>query len=216
MTDDARRRAADPRRADPLPCGVEPTSLLTQVCEGHGSELTEHQVGCPHCQAELERSRGLWSPFDGLAREKVRAPQAVVARALQWVREMAGDRPQAARFRMENLPVGRAEPAGESWVSARVVIRSVRLAAEQVDGVRVALGHLVASTSEAATPRPGHAADDMSVDGRTVLEVAIAADYGQDLHALAERIRARVADEVRRLTGRPPAAVDVLVDDVLT
>ncbi|GAA4921953.1 putative alkaline shock family protein YloU [Actinomycetospora succinea] len=218
MTDDARPRAADPERADTLPCGTDSASLLTQVCEGRGSELTEHQAACPHCQAELRRCRELWSPVDGLAREPVRAPQAVVARALAWVREMAGDQPQAARFRMADLPDGRTGPAGESWIAARVVIRSARLAAEQVDGVRVALGHLVAApsaTSSAAPPQVGSPAPDGSQDERTVLEVAIAADYGQDLYALAERIRVRVVDEVRQLTGRAPTAVDVLVDDVL-
>lgn len=214
MTDDAHphpRPPASARAGTLLPCGVEPADLLAQVCDGRGGELTAHQAGCPHCQAELERCRGLWAPFDGLAREPVRAPQAVVARALEWVREMAGDRPQESRFPLDNLPDRGTGPAGESWVSARVVIRSARLAAEQVDGVRVALGHLVSAPPGPARLRSSSGSED----GRTVLEVAIAADYGQDLHALAERIRVRVATEVRELTGRSPTAVDVLVDDVL-
>jgi uncharacterized alkaline shock family protein YloU len=50
----------------------------------------------------------------------------------------------------------------------------------------------------------------------TAIELTLAADYGQDLRALAERIRSEVTAGVRALTGLDPVAVSVVIDDVFS
>ncbi len=53
------------------------------------------------------------------------------------------------------------------------------------------------------------------VAGRsTAIEVTLAADYGTDLVALGEQIRAEVTDRVRDLTGLEPVVVTVRIEDV--
>lgn len=92
------------------------------------------------------------------------------------------------------------EGQGQTRIAARVVMVLARHLAGRVPGVRVALSGLVAGVA-------GHS---------TVVEITLAADYGQDLVALAARIRATVADGIRRHTGLEPVAVMVHVDDVFT
>jgi uncharacterized alkaline shock family protein YloU len=54
------------------------------------------------------------------------------------------------------------------------------------------------------------------VAGRsTVIEITVAADYGQELHSLAQRIRTAVGGTVRSVTGLDPVEVTVVIDDVL-
>ena len=48
----------------------------------------------------------------------------------------------------------------------------------------------------------------------TALRVTIAAGWGEDPYALADRIRHAVADAVRTTTGLQPVQIDIIVDDV--
>lgn len=208
----------------PLLCGIEPVDLLAQVCDGHGERLSAHQRQCPHCRLTLADYQRLWAPFVELAAEPVRAPRGLVERALSYVRETASglgpvllpldERPDAPP------PVGIDTPAsavpGRSWVGARVVVLSARLAAQGVPGVRLALSHLdvVPGAARSAPIDAVKEGDPTSRRRVTVLEVTVAADYGQDLHDLGRRIRWEVTHRVEALIGVRPASVSVHVDDV--
>jgi uncharacterized alkaline shock family protein YloU len=58
-------------------------------------------------------------------------------------------------------------------------------------------------------PRPGW-------PERTAITLTLAADYGQDLRALAKRIRSEVHRPGPRVTGLDSVTVSVVIDDVFT
>jgi uncharacterized alkaline shock family protein YloU len=201
-----------PDRADPggpgaglagarLVCGADADALLAQVAEGRGGRPTAHQQDCPHCQAALVEYERAWAPVAWLATEPVHAPDALVEVALQRIRTAA----QHPSFGL--LPDG----GGLTRIAARVVVVTARETAARIPGVRVALGRLTPPGA------PGAPRVEAGVAGRsTAIELTLAADYGQDLPALAERIRREVTRAVHQLTGLDPIAVSVLIDDVLT
>ena len=95
---------------------------------------------------------------------------------------------------------------GATRIAARVVVFCAREAAERVEGVRGALGHL------------GDVGDrvEVGLTGATAMvELTLAASYGQDLQALGRRVRRDVEREVRDLTGLTVVSVSVHVDDLL-
>jgi uncharacterized alkaline shock family protein YloU len=125
---------------------------------------------------------------------------------------------------------------GSTRIAARVVVVTARRSAQEVAGVRVALSKLAsddlganpepetdddpASAAQVARPALGRADEHAprvvaGVAGEsTAIEITLAADYGTDLAALGERIRQRVRERVRAVTGLEPAVVTVHIDDV--
>lgn len=186
----------------PLPCGSDPDVLLAQVADGHGGERTVHQAGCPHCQATLAEYTRLWAGIDELTAAEVHAPPGLFDRALATIREQAGP-----------SGYGRVTDGQESFlVAARAVVAVAGHAARSSAGVRVALGALgeptASSPSSLSTPTAG-------LSGRSVaVELVVAAEYGHDLHRLAEHVRERVAAEVHAQTGLDVVTVDVAITDV--
>lgn len=177
----------------PLACGASPDALLAQVADGHGSDRDAHQAGCPHCEATLAEYTRLWAPVAAVSDERVRAPRSVLDAVLADVRAAAG-------------PAGwaRFEDRGhEVLVAARVVVAVAGRAAADVDGVRVALGGLAAGGVEAG------------VSGRSVaIELTVAAEYGYDLHRVADALRARVAAALDVHAGLDAGSIGVVVTDV--
>ena len=194
----------------PLTCGTDPQQLLDQVGDGRGSDLDDHQAGCPHCQQALRIYRRLWAPFEILAAQTVRAPRGMASRAVAWIRAVYDDT-TATPLPITGLPPGLP---GTATVTTRVVIRCARLAAEQVDGVRLALSEL--STSPPAAHSGSDPGRGQAPEEDIVLVMTVAAEHGHDLHALGRRIRTAVDDALRSLTGRTPRSIDVHIDDVLT
>jgi uncharacterized alkaline shock family protein YloU len=114
---------------------------------------------------------------------------------------------------------------GRTRISARVVVAVARESAQAVPGVRVALSkHITSRTGDRSDVRGGTAGNPAGgaevvagVAGRsTAIEITLVADYGVDLHRLAEHVRAAVAAEVRALTDLEPVQVTVVIDDIFT
>ncbi|GEL20549.1 Asp23/Gls24 family envelope stress response protein [Pseudonocardia asaccharolytica] len=184
-----------------LACGAEADDLLAQVAEGRAGERTPHQRLCPHCQATLAEYDRAWAPVRELAARKVHAPGEIVEAALRHIRGAA-----------ENPTYGLLTNGdGITRIAARVVAVTARETAARVSGVRVALSRL-----PAADTRSDQQADAGVAGESTAIKLTLAADYGQDLHALAERIRSEVTNEVRTLTGLDPVVVSVVIDDVFS
>lgn len=185
-----------------LPCGIEGEDLLEQVAEDRtpDAETAAHQHGCRHCRAALEEYRRVWSPVQDLAHQEVRAPSAVIERALARVRTLVDD-PTAG------LLDDAASGPGSTRIAARVVVVCAREAAERIEGVRGALGRVGEVDERVGVGLTGATA---------VVELTLAASYGQDLQALGRRVRRDVEREVRSLTGLTVVSVSVHVDDILT
>lgn len=204
-----------------LACGRDTESLVEQVALDRAGELDAHQRGCPHCRAALAEFDRLWRPVRAVAAERPRAPESVIDQALRGIRGVTAD-PDFGRLDGGD---------GDTRIAARVVVNLSRHLASQVPGVRIALSKLVAAgsgplplvTDDTAPTLPGalsprgHRPEVTAgmAGGSTAVEITLAADYGVDLVALGERIRATVADGIRRWTGLEPVAVTVNVDDVL-
>ena len=196
-----------------LPCGADTDDLVERVAAGTetGGGLTgetgaqaAHRATCPHCRAALEEYRRLWSSVSDLADTVVTAPDAVIDRALARVRAVA-----------DNPTVGRVEAApgdrsGTTWLAARVVVVCARLAAEEVEGVRAALGR-VGRSGERSSPQ----VEVGLAGGTAVVELTLAAAWPRDLQALGREVRARVVEEVRAVTGLSSVTVDVHIDTLL-
>ena len=195
-----------------LPCGADTDDLLEQVAIRDVAAVVDearvrHQRGCPHCRAALEEYRRLWGPVDALAATVVRAPEAVIDRALARVRAVA-DNPAVGLLDEDD-----GSP-GSTWIAARVVVACARIAAEEVDGVRAVLGRIDDDeTAAAVSGRGGDAVVDVGLSGGTaVVALTVAAGWRQDLQVLAQDVRELVARRVREMTGIRTVTVDVHVD----
>jgi uncharacterized alkaline shock family protein YloU len=205
-----------------LPCGRDPEELLEQVAE-HGAEARdEHQRGCLHCQAALAEFDRLWAPMRTVAADRPQAPPGVLDSVLSSIRGVSED---AEFARLD-------EGFGHTRISGRVVASIARHHAARVAGVRGALGKLDRAGHRHGEPDPDypetsvHAAlpADMARGPRasagvagasTAIEIVLAADYGRDLVALADDVRAAVVAGVRAYTGLEPVSVSVVIDEVL-
>ena len=188
--------------ADDLPCGSSRDDLLEQVADGAAAQRTTHQRGCPHCQAALAEYDRLFAPVRALAAQPVPVPDTVLAEVLRRVR---GSVPDADYGVLSG-------PRGVTRVAGRVVSVTARVATENIPGVRAAL----AREEPFGTAGPPTVEIESGVAGSsTAVRITVAADYGQDLHALADRIRAAVARTVEEVTGLLAVQIDVTIDDVL-
>jgi uncharacterized alkaline shock family protein YloU len=180
---------------------------------GAGRRRSQRRPRRPHCHAALAEYERLWAPLTELAAEKPRAPDSIVENALRRIRGA-----------VEHSDYGVLESAlGRTRISARVVVAVARESAQAVPGVRVVLGkHITGRTGDRSEVRDGAAVNPAGgaevvagVAGRsTAIEITLAADYGVDLHRLAEHVRAAVAAEVRALTDLEPVQVTVIIDDI--
>jgi uncharacterized alkaline shock family protein YloU len=193
-----------------LACGTDVDELLEQAAQGRAGELTDHQRGCPHCQAALREFSRIWAPVRSLAAEPVPLPAAVRSAVASQIRKLTAD----VWYTLE------LADGGAIRIAARVVARIARDAARQVPGVRVVFGRSthgkVAGLVEAATLRHRHPHAAVGVLGRTaVVDLAVAAEYGQELDAVARAVQRRAIAELRSKAGLKDIAVNVTIDDVI-
>jgi uncharacterized alkaline shock family protein YloU len=194
-----------------LACGAEVDELLEQAADGRADELTGHQLDCPHCQAALREFSRVWRPVRGLAAEPVPLPATVRSAVASQIRKLTAD----VWYTLE------LADGGAIRIAARVVARIAREAARQVPGVRVVFGRSthsrIAALAEASTLRHRHPHAAVGVLGRTaVVELAVAAEYGQDLDAVGREVQRRAIAEVRRKAGLKDVSVNVTIDDVIS
>lgn len=203
-----------------LVCGASTDDLLSQVAEGRGAVRDAHQRDCLHCQATLGEYLRLWDPMRELADVEVHAPPDLLSRTLRGLR--AHTTPDGQ---------GHVEDRGEQYhVAARAVVTVAGHVARATEGVRVALSGLgalttppsglagpaqpVTSDGAAARANSGRVAR-VGIQGQSVaVELTVAADYGQDLHRLADRLRVRVADAVLGQLGMDAVQIAVEITDV--
>jgi uncharacterized alkaline shock family protein YloU len=191
-------------------CGADVDELLEQAADGHGGQLTVHQRDCPHCQAALREFSRVWEPVRSLAAEPVPFPAAVRNAVASQIRKLTAD----IWYTLE------LADGGAIRIAARVVARIAREAARQVPGVRVVFGRStqarIAGLAEAATLRHRHPRAAVGVLGRTaVIELAVAAEYGQELDAVAREVQQRVTAELRGQAGLRDVLVNVTIDDIV-
>jgi uncharacterized alkaline shock family protein YloU len=192
-----------------LACGADADQLLEQAADGLAGELTAHQRSCPHCQAALREFSRIWEPVRSLAAQHVSLPAAVRTAVTRQVRRLTAD-----AWCTLDLTEG-----GTIRIAARVVARIARDAGRQVAGVRVVFGRSTgaraAGRAEAATMHH-HPGGAVGVLGRTaVIELAVAAEYGQRLDAIARAVQQRAIVELRSKAGLTDVVVNVTIDDVI-
>jgi uncharacterized alkaline shock family protein YloU len=207
--DNVWRLLDDPARL--LACGSGVDELLEQAADGHAGQLTEHQRDCPHCQAALREFSQAWEPVRRAAAAPVPFPAAVRNAVARQVRKLTAD----VWYTLE------LADGGAIRIAARVVARIAREAALKVPGVHVAFGRSthakLAGLAETATLRHRHPRAAVGVLGRTaVIDLAVAAEYGQELDAIARDVQRRVTAELRSKAGLRDVLVNVTVDDIIT
>jgi uncharacterized alkaline shock family protein YloU len=193
-----------------LACGADVDELLEQAADGLAGQLTAHQRDCPHCQAALREFSLAWEPVRRLAAEPVPFPVGVRNAVARQIRKLTAD-----VWYTLDLADG-----GAIRIAARVVARIAREAARQVPGVRVVFGRStharIAGLAETATLRHRHPRAAVGVLGRTaVIDLAVAAEYGRELDAIARHVQQRVTAELRSTTGLRDVMVNVTIDDIL-
>ena len=193
-----------------LACGALVDELLEQVADGDADRLSEHQRGCPHCQAAIAEFRVLWAPVQEYARQPVSLPRRLRASALNQVDRLVHDVWYTLQL----------TDSGTIRVAARVVAAIARDTAARVPGVRVALGRStesrIADLVAKATSGHLHPHAAVGVLGRTaVVDLALAVSYGEPVHEVAHEVQRRVIAELRDNVGLQSVTVNVTVDDVL-
>jgi uncharacterized alkaline shock family protein YloU len=90
-------------------------------------------------------------------------------------------------------------------ISSDILARYAADAAQEVDGVRgLVESHL-----------PRHKAVRISDDeGRLVVEVHVAVDWGASIPAVGREVQQRIAEYLQRMADVHPASIDVVVDEV--
>ena len=193
-----------------LACGTDIDELLEQAADGHAGQLTGHQRHCLHCQAALQEFSHVWEPVRRLAAEHVAVPATLKAAVASQIRKLIAD--VWYTFHLGD--------SGAIRIAARVVARIAREAARNVPGVRAAFGRsthsATAGQAEKATLRHHHPHAAAGVLGRTaVVDLAIAAQYGTQLDAIARQVQQRAIAELRTQTGLHDVTVNVTIDDVI-
>lgn len=182
----------------PLACGASSDALLTQVAEGRGVQRDAHQRDCLHCQAALGEYARWWGPMGELAEVPVQAPPDLLGRTLAGLRVLTG---ADAHGRVD-------DESGPYRVAARAVVSVAGHVARATEGVRIALGGIGELGGLGELTRVGVAGQSVAI------ELTLAADYGQDLLRLADRLRARVTDAVRAQLGLEAVEIAVEITDV--
>jgi uncharacterized alkaline shock family protein YloU len=193
-----------------LPCGAEVDLLLEQVADGHGTDLDAHQRQCVHCQAAIAEFTTVWEPVTELASNPVPIPPGMAGRVMSQIRVLVRD----VWYTLETTQLGAIR------IAARVVAALARDSARMVPGVRVALGRSshgrLAALAERATFSHRHPHAAVGVLGRTaVVDLAVAVNYGDPVHQVAEEIQTHVIATLRDTLGLKTVTVNVTVDDVL-
>jgi uncharacterized alkaline shock family protein YloU len=194
-----------------LACGADTDELLEQAADGYAGQLTDHQRHCLHCQAALKEFSRVWEPVRSLAAEHVTVPATLKTAVASQIRKLIAD--VWYTFHLSD--------SGAIRIAARVVATIAREAARNVPGVRAAFGRSTHSTTagpaEKATLRHHHPHAAAGVLGRTaVVDLAIAAQYGTQLDAIAHEVQQRAIAELRAKTGLHDITVNVTIDDVIT
>ncbi len=193
-----------------LACGAEVDELLEQAADGRAGQLTAHQRDCVHCQAALHEFARIWEPVRRQAAVPVLVPAALRAAVTAQIRRLTAD----IWYTLDS------RSGGIIRIAARVIAVIAREAAGQVPGVKVAFGQstqpAAAGTARAATLGHRHPDSAAGVLGRAaVVNLAIAAQYGQPLDHIARQVQRRAITELRAKTDLRDITVNVTVDDVL-
>ncbi len=194
-----------------LACGASIDELLEQAADRHAGQLTDHQGHCLHCQAALQEFSRVWEPVRSLAAQHVAVPAALKSAVVRQIRKLIAD----VWYTLH------VSDSGAIRIAARVVATIAREAARNVPGVRVAFGRSTlrenADPAEKGTLRHRHPHAAAGVLGRTaVVDLAIAAEYGAQLDAIAREVQQRAIAELRAKTGLHDVTVNVTVDDIIT
>src|ERR1700712_891929 len=210
MTEPSGARRLLDSASQQLACGALVDELLEQVADGDADRLSEHQRGCPHCQAAIAEFRVLWAPVQDYARQPVSLPRRLRVSVLKQVDRLVHDVWYTLQL----------TDSGTIRVAARVVAAIARDTAARVPGVRVALGRStesrIAELVAKATSGHLHPHAAVGVLGRTaVVDLALAVSYGEPVHEVAHEVQRRVIRELRDNVGLQSVTVNVTVDDVL-
>jgi uncharacterized alkaline shock family protein YloU len=194
-----------------LACGADIDELLEQAADGHAGLLTEHQRHCAHCQAAFQEFSRVWEPVRRLAAEHVAVPATLKTAVASQIRKLIADVWYTCHL----------SDAGAISIAARVVAAIAREAARTVPGVRAAFGraphNTTAGPTDKAALRQHHPHAAAGVLGRTaVVDLAIAAEYGSQLEAIAREVQQRAIAELRAKAGLSDVTVNVTIDDVIT
>jgi uncharacterized alkaline shock family protein YloU len=193
-----------------LPCGAEIDPLLEQVANGRAADREAHQRDCVHCQAAIAEFTALWAPVAETAATPVPAPPGLTAAVRSQIRVLIRD----VWYTLQTTEYGVIR------IAARIVVALARDSARMVPGVRVALGRSTSSTTavpaERASFQHRHPHAAVGVLGRTaVVDLAVAATYGDPVHEVARDIQQHVIATLRKHIGLKTVAVNVIIDDVL-
>ncbi|RKQ88467.1 Asp23/Gls24 family envelope stress response protein [Brockia lithotrophica] len=120
-----------------------------------------------------------------------------------------------ASFAQSNNKYSKESETKERGVAMEVISLLVRLAVEDTPGAYLAEEPYVGGWVYRLWGRPaGPAVQLRREDGRLSVFVRLAVDYGADIRSVAREVQRRVREDVERLTGYVPDAVDVFVEDV--
>jgi uncharacterized alkaline shock family protein YloU len=153
----------------------------------------------------------IWEPVRSLAAEHVAVPAALKSAVASQIRKLIAD----VWYTLQ------PSDSGAIRIAARVVASIARDAARNVPGVRVAFGRSThsetAGLTEKATLQHGHPRAAAGVLGRTaVVDLAIAAQYGVPLDAMAREVQQRAVADLRAKASLHDVTINVTIDDVIT
>ncbi|MEU8777102.1 Asp23/Gls24 family envelope stress response protein [Streptomyces sp. NPDC048606] len=183
----------DDADAELLACGRDLAAVWEQAEE---AAADPHTPGCAYCQEALADLRRLRAAALAPAVSPTGAPPDATALARRVMDVV----------RLELRP-GRTLPLGErdedTWIYESVAARTLRVAAEEVPGVRAG-GCRVAPPDGHGPPRRGP----------VTVRLEVTVEFGRDLRAAAEAVRAAVTRAAQRRLGLELASVDVTVTDL--
>lgn len=195
---------------DELACGRSVDETLEQAAEGRAAEFDQHQTQCPHCQAALTEFSTLWIPVAEYAAMPVDIPAEIAGRVMDQVHRLVKDVWYTAYV----------SDSGVVRVAARIVGRIARDAAGSVPGVQAVLGRTMRGNMvglvDRSTRGHRHPHSAVGVLGQTAaVDLAIAIEYGDPVHTVAEEVQARVKQRLRAAINLQDITVNVTIDDIL-
>ncbi|MEU0126449.1 MULTISPECIES: Asp23/Gls24 family envelope stress response protein [unclassified Streptomyces] len=177
-----------------LPCGRS----LPDVWDTWEQGTTDpHTRDCPHCRQAVDELEALQTSVHRLNAEPAGTEPydtlALTQRVMDVVRlELRPGHP---------LPLG--EPDEDIWIMEAVAARTVRAAAETVDGVRAGSCRI--------TPHRPPAGDPSRIDVRLEIHAPLTAD----LPSTAEQVRQHVLASVHDRLGLVLTSIDIQITDLV-
>lgn len=188
-----------------LPCGNDPSRLITYAADQTAPPTGAHEATCPYCKAAIAEFVELWLPVREWVRRDIPLPQRFVATVMARVRRLVQSPHHAASVS------ARGTTTVTSWVLGLIA----SAATTDTPGVTRITGTPTDTHRRAAVRYGADGIDITEVDAVDIaVTLGITSEARPDLAGLADVVRHNVINAIHDHTTIQATEVDISIDDL--